>query len=523
MKTSTILTILLIGYFSILSFSCKKETLYEVPTLTTASATNVTSNSFISGGEIKYNGGATISAVGVCWSINQNPILSDNKTVDLIPSGVFVNLISGLSPATTYFFRAYAVNSAGASYGNQLTATTLALLPAIATASFSEITSTTATGGGAISSDGGSSVTGRGICWSKNQNPTTSDTKTTDGTGTGTFSSSITGLAPGTLYYFRAYATNGIGTAYGNQVTVSSSTGLPTLTTTALSSIAPTTASCGGTISSDGGAAITARGVCWSRNQNPTTVDSKTSEGPGNDNFTSVLKGLDANATYFVRAFAVNSIGTSYGNQISFSTSDYPNCGTLTDIDGNVYKTVTIGTQCWMRENLKSITFKDGSPIQNVNVDATWVALTKAAYSWYNNDAPTYKATYGAIYNWYAVNTANLCPTGWHVPSDADWTTLTDYLGDLPVAGGKLKETGTSHWLSPNTAATNVSGFTGLSGGARDVNGAFTGILKFGEWWSSTEYFSTNVWYRRLDSDNGYALRGSSNKKEGFSVRCLKD
>ena len=171
------------------------------------------------------------------------------------------------------------------------------------------------------------------------------------------------------------------------------------------------------------------------------------------------------------------------------------------DADGNSYGTVTIGNQTWMAENLKTTKYKDGTAIPNVTVDAAWAALTSGAYCYYKNNVGTdYGATYGALYNWYAVNTGNLCPTGWHVPTTAEWTTLTDYLGGLSVAGGKLKETGTTHWLTPNTGATNAFGFTALAGGMRyDNNGSFWDLYEYaGYWWSSTASSSSNAICRSI-------------------------
>jgi uncharacterized protein (TIGR02145 family) len=200
--------------------------------------------------------------------------------------------------------------------------------------------------------------------------------------------------------------------------------------------------------------------------------------------------------------------------------------GTMSDIDGNTYKTVTIGTQTWMAENLRVTRFKNGTDIPFVTDDAAWSILATPGYCWYNNDEVTYKADYGASYNWYTVNTGNLCPTGWHVPRDAEWETLVAYLGGNTIAGGKLKETGTIHWASPNLEATNETGFTALPGGGRGDNGSFNYIGYRGDWWSATEYDAQTAWYRSLyysfhiDFNIG---RFNYNKKGGFRVRCLKD
>jgi uncharacterized protein (TIGR02145 family) len=183
------------------------------------------------------------------------------------------------------------------------------------------------------------------------------------------------------------------------------------------------------------------------------------------------------------------------------------------DGDNNYYSVVQIGTQLWMAENLKTTKFKDGTTlIPNVTEDAAWAALTTPAYCWYGNFVVN-KDVYGALYNWYTVNTGNLCPTGWHAPGDAEWTTLTTYLGGESVSGGKLKETGTAHWENPNTA-TNESGFTALPGNLRG------GILKYGYWWSSTEFNSTWSWYRNIRNSND-VTQDAYNKTNGLSVRCL--
>lgn len=196
---------------------------------------------------------------------------------------------------------------------------------------------------------------------------------------------------------------------------------------------------------------------------------------------------------------------------------------TVTDIDGNIYKTVKIGDQWWMAENLKTTKYNDGADIPNVTDNTEWVNHTTPAYCWYDNDI-SYKNPYGALYNWYSVNTGKLAPTGWHVASDAEWTTLTDYLGGESVAGGKLKETGSSHWDSPNTGATNVTGFSALPAGFRYKDGAFYYIVYYGIWWSSTEYSTNNAWYRYMYFDIIKVNRINYYTKEyGFSVRCVKD
>jgi len=196
---------------------------------------------------------------------------------------------------------------------------------------------------------------------------------------------------------------------------------------------------------------------------------------------------------------------------------------TVNDIDGNIYHTVTIGTQVWMKENLKTTKYNDGKAIPLVADNNTWAALSTPAYCWYKND-PYYKELYSALYNCFTVNTGKLCPTGWHVPSDAEWTTMVSYLGGKSVAGGKLKEIGTTHWNSPNAGVTNETGFTALPGGHRSSNGTFESNGTSGYWWSTTEFATDRAWswgvyydficiYRDDYGDNRY----------GFSVRCLRN
>ncbi len=196
--------------------------------------------------------------------------------------------------------------------------------------------------------------------------------------------------------------------------------------------------------------------------------------------------------------------------------------GGLTDKDGNVYISVTIGTQEWMVENLKTTKYNDGSSIPLVTGNAEWEALTTPGYCWYDNDI-TNKTPYGALYNWYAVNTGKLCPTGWHVPTDAEWTTLTTYLGGESVAGGKLKEAGTTHWASPNTGAMDEYDFMALPGGGRDYDGTFGNVGSSGYWWSATEYSATDTYCRTMYYDYSRVFRNYVSMKCGFPVRCVKD
>jgi uncharacterized protein (TIGR02145 family) len=202
------------------------------------------------------------------------------------------------------------------------------------------------------------------------------------------------------------------------------------------------------------------------------------------------------------------------------------NPGVGVTFDGYNYSTIELGNgQEWMVENLRTTIYSNGDIIPNVTDQNQWSNLTTGAWSHYNNDS-LYENPYGKLYNWYVVDDSrNVCPTGWHVPTDLEWTVLTDYLGYIAVAGGKMKSTGTQYWQSPNTEATNESGFSGLPGGVRIGNGSFGGISNFGEWWSSTEVFITSneARTRYLTYNGGVASNSFNIKKTGHSVRCLKD
>lgn len=299
---------------------------------------------------------------------------------------------------------------------------------------------------------------------------------------------------------------------------------LPVVTTNSVTAITTTTAVSGGIISSDGGAPVTARGVVWGTNPTPTiALATKTTDGAGTGSFVSVITALTNNTTYHTRAYATNSSGTAYGNEITFTTTNVSG-NTVTDIDGNTYQPVTICNQTWIKTNLNVSKYRNGDVIPQVTTQTAWSNLTTGAWCYYNND-PANGATYGKIYNWYAVNDPRgLAPAGWHIPTDAEWTTLTDCLGGEALAGGKMKETGTTHWTSPNANASNSSGFTGLPGGWRTSTGTFSNIGTHGYWHSETTTFNTfYVWSRYLNCNFGDVGRYEDTKGQGTYVRCLKN
>ncbi|MGD0753939.1 MAG: fibrobacter succinogenes major paralogous domain-containing protein [Bacteroidales bacterium] len=195
----------------------------------------------------------------------------------------------------------------------------------------------------------------------------------------------------------------------------------------------------------------------------------------------------------------------------------------LSDIEGNTYKTVKIGSQVWMAENLITTKFNDGTNIPLITYDTAWANLTTAGFCWYGNDGSSFKDIYGALYNGYTLTAGKICPAGWHVPEKEEWQALRDFLGDSLTAGGKLKEAGSAHWLSPNKGADNSSGFTALGAGIRYFEGTYASVLSYASFWSATEVNNDDYWYIGLYFNDAEFIMDHANKKNGFSVRCLKD
>ena len=410
----------------------------EAPSITTTDLSGITLTSAVSGGVITSDGGSSVTVSGICWSTTADPTTAlTTKTTNGSLSGSFSSNITGLLPGTTYYVRAYATNSTGTGYGIGRVFTTNALIPpTVTTTAVTGQTATSAVSGGNITTAGSGTISAGGVCWSTTANPTIAlTTKTADAAGTGTFISNITGLLPGTTYHVRAYATNSAGgTAYGNDIPFTTNVLVaPTLTTTAYTLLTATSVRSGGNISDAGGGSITVRGVCWSTTTGPTVaLTTKTSDGTGTGSFTSNVTGLLPNTTYYLRAYATNGSQTGYGNELIITTF------AATDIDGNNYTSVLIGSQTWLKENLKTTKYLNGDAIPTTTADVS--GETNPKYQWaYNNDEGNV-STYGRLYSWYTVtDSRNICPTGWHIPSDTEWEALKAYLGGESVSRRKIK------------------------------------------------------------------------------------
>ena len=315
------------------------------PTISTVSVTSITSSSAISGGNITSDGGSTVTARGVVWNTDNNPTINlSTKTTDGTGSGEFSSNITGLEPGVTYYVRAYATNSIGTAYGSEETFTTKPILSTVSTSSASDITSSSFKIGGNVTATGGADITERGVVWDTTEEPTIDDNKKSSGKGLGEFTVTLSELTFATTYYVRAYAINAAGVSYGNSIAVTTNAILPELSTASITSITSSSAVSGGNITSDGGATVTARGVVWSKDENPTiSLSTKTTDGTGSGEFSSNITGLEPGVTYYVRAYATNSIGTAYGTEVSFTADINLPSVTTNSVSSVSSTTISIG------------------------------------------------------------------------------------------------------------------------------------------------------------------------------------
>jgi uncharacterized protein (TIGR02145 family) len=332
----------------------------------------------------------------------------------------------------------------------------------------------------------------------------------------------LSGLNPLRQYYVRSFAQNSQGVSLGNMISFTTPAfTTPTVLTTPAVNINQSTATVGGNVTKQGGTQVSSRGVCWNTSPNPTVDNNNLQIGSGFGVFSAEIDGLESETIYYLRAYAINVSGIAYGNEVVFKTSSAEN--TVSDIDNNEYNTVQIGLQTWMKENLKTTKYRDGSKINYIINGPDWESVSEGAYSWYNDNEIDYKDKYGALYNYFAgIDARKLCPTGWRIPDQQDWLELINYLGGVQVSGGLLKEEGTIYWLNPNTGATNLSGFSALPGGAL-YYGEYNWEGIYGFWLSTFEYNANNSLYYYMQYSNTSTIGTSFPKQTASSVRCIKE
>ncbi len=488
------------------------------------------------------------------FKIERRNTAGNYELVATVNADILAFTDSNLIASTYYIYRVFSFNAKGKSltYSNELYTQTTdpVFVPTlvVSTTPPSSIFATQASCGGTITTNYFLGITQRGIVWNTVPNPTLDLSTKTFANGL-SFTSTITGLTASTTYYVRAYATNQIENVYGQEyIFTTLPLSAPILVTHNARDIYTNVATAGGFIAIDGGGVpVTERGVVWSTSPNPTiALSTKTIDGIGLGSFVSNLTGLTGGTTYYIRAYATNSVGTNYGEELSFATLPQPD--PMVDIEGNSYPTVRIGTQIWTAMNLNVSKYRNGDDIPQFcgsqdcdpwhPSSSCWGNLTTGAWCYQYTESMN---TYGKLYNWYTVNDPRgIAPEGYHVPSKEEWQTLRNYLGGIFEAGGKMKTT--TYWSSPNTGATNASGFSAMPGGGFGRTAILNGFYYVysynpygkgnnGNWWSTklytTVYGPNNIMseatYFSLSNIGSNLLDDGADRSAGFSIRLIKD
>ena len=469
------------SYGNEVSFS----TTANMPTVTTDEVSNITQTTAQGGGNVTDDGGATVTERGICWGTGHNPTTGGSHAMSGEGTGAFVCNMTGLAQNTKYYVRAYAVNSQGTSYGEEVSFTTSQNVsaPTVTTGEVTDITQTSAKCSGNVTADGGATVTERGICWSTSHNPMTSGSHATSGTGTGTFTCNMTGLTAGTIYYVRAYAKNSQGISYGSEVSFSTTANMPTVTTAQVTNITQTTATGGGNVTATGGANVTERGICWGTSHNPTTSSSHSSNGTGPGSYTCNMTGLTPNTTYYVRAYAKNSVGTAYGSEVSFTTTQNVTVPTVTT------NTVT---------NITQTTATCGGNVTN----SGGANVTARGVCWSTSQNPTVSGNHttdGSGTGSFTSSLTNLTPnTTYYVRAYATNSQGTAY--------GTQRTFTTTQSISIPTVTTaqvtNITQTTATGGGNVTANGGVN-VTERGICWSTSHNPTTSGSHASGGAGNG--------------------
>jgi len=600
----SLLKIVIIAFLSVYLItilkSCKKITL---PDVTTENISGITQTSAVSGGNVTNNGGAEVFARGVCWGTSENPTTGSSKTNNGEGNGAFASNITGLTANLKYYVRAYATNSEGTNYGDEVSFTTLETPPVAAfTASvttiiagqsvqFTDQSSNTPTSWSWNFGDGSTSTlqspshtystAGTYTISLIATNSSGSDTETKTGyikvnpvviAPVAAFTVSVTIITAGQSVQFTDQSTNtptSWSWNFGDGGTSTTNSPLHIYSTAGTYTVSLTATNSAGSDTETKVNYITANAVLVPvyvssviENATPSRLEitfnlALASITPATSVFTVMVNSVartvssisisgtkvlltltspvsfgDALTVAYTKPSA-NPLQTASGGQVAtFSNKTVTNrVNTIIDGDGNTYNAVIIGTQVWMKENLKTTKYRNGTDIPLITSNTGWSNMLTPAYCWVNNDESTYKNTYGGLYNWYAVNTGILCPSGWHVPGDNEWKILEMHLGMSQAEADALLWRGTdqgaqmkntSGWPTGDNG-TNSSGFSGLPGGFRKETGEFVEYITDGTWWTSSPYGDDFAWMRGLRFERTQVGKNNKYKNNGLSVRCIKD
>jgi len=505
--------------------SCRRDSL---PILKTTELSNIREYSAESGGKIIDDGGKKIVSCGVCWSKNPSPKIEDNKSVDVCDGGNFTSSITGLEPGTSYYVRAYATNGEGTGYGNAVYLTTFPEVPSISPAEISSISASGAIGSGQFFYGNGIDIINVYLCFGSEENPTLENLRVQCTISNKTYSGTIKGLDEGVLYYVRSClvftlpGNSNYFAVYGSQVTVCTGLKLPTVVTLPNLTLETDYVVTFGSVSGNGGEHLTSRGFCIDTLENP-GMNSKVMTVIGDEgSFQSTIDNLLPGHHYYYRAFATNSAGTSFGDIREFMTY----LGKVQDLSGNIYNKIRIGSQVWMKENLQTRKYNDGTEIKLVELATDWGLTSDPAYCFYDNNE---RVGFGALYNWYCVNSGKLCPSGWHIPTPEEWDIMSSFLGGESVAGGKMRDESSLYWQNAGPS-DNMMHFTALPGGFRyrypgDYNANFYGLNHLTLWWTSSSLpaDTTTAMCKEIKSEDSNLYTTYCSKIWAFSIRCISD
>lgn len=521
-KTTLALSLIII-FISLCFSSCEKDEENKKPSLTTTAISKITSSSAISGGTITEDGGTNVFTRGIVWGEKPNLSFTDNQgmTDNGSGSGDFESNLTPLTEGKMYFYKAYATNKVGISYGEEYSFTTNAIAPELGTIVISNITSNSIEIQCPIAKDGGATITQKGYVWSKTTDPTldSNDGHKSLAINANELATSIEGLERITEYKIRSYATNSIGTTYSDIISFSTLPELPEISIMDVYNVFDTSLESSYNITDDGGINISKAGLIISKQTNPDinnydiNIESSTLQ---TGQSTLLANSLEEGTRYYLKAYASNNTGISYSEQHEVSTK-------VKDYDGNLYSIVIINDQTWFAENLRVTHYPNSEPIANgagLHLDGQ----TNPAYYFSYDDDEANVETYGRLYTWHTAIEA--CPTGWHSANKSDWWALFDFIG-WDIVSGKLKSLGTIEngdglWHEPNTGASNEYGLNIVPAGTRN---------SFSDTYSEMGQSVYYIWGDDSRSGQSFiynnqgagGLTDDSAGKSGNPVRCVKD